>query len=134
MAKKKLTRKARSKKSTLWDPARSISPEDKHVQAYLAALTIRNARGSGIPSADIAEALTAGMAQVEAEGPPERATFVRGIIFEPLLKFVAEVEADDEFRELWAERDFVPPTAEAKAWYLSEIVRHATTPWGVSRG
>ncbi len=134
MSKKKVNRRARSKQSTRWDPARSISAEDKHVQGYLAGLTIRSARGRGISSADIAEALRAGMAQVETEGPPERATFVRGIIFEPLLKFVAEVEAADEFRELWAERDFVPPTAEAKAWYLSEIVRHATMPWGVSRG
>jgi len=135
MSKKKLTRKARSKKSTLWDPARSISAEDRHVQGYLAGLTIRNARGRGISSADIAEALRAEMARVEAEGPRERAEYVRVITFEPLLEFVAKVEPDDEFRELWAaEKDFGLPTAEAKAWWLGEVVRHATTPWGVGCG
>lgn len=132
---KKLTRKARSKKSTRWDPARSISAEDKHVQGYLAGLTIRSARGRGISSADIAEALTAEMARVEAEGPRERAEYARVIVFEPLLEFVAKVEPDDEFRERWAaEKDFVPASAEAKAWWLGEIVRHATTPWGVGCG
>jgi len=129
MAKKKVNRRARSKQSTRWDPARSISPEDRHVQGFLAPLTIRNARGRGISSADIAEALRAEMARVEAEGPRERAEYARVVTFEPLLEFVAKVEPDDEFRELWAaEKDFGLPTAEAKAWWLGEGMHRRTGP------
>ncbi len=99
-----------------------------HLHAMFAVVggEIARARSNRISAAEIAGSLTIAMRETEGAQPEYLASFVRRVIYDPIINGVMADISDDPYRQYWDRETFRPLTDEDRQSQLDRITAAVT--------